>query len=251
MPAVSAGPEIAARKARIAERARSILREDYFQRLSLSRDASPDQVDAAFEALRTLWDPGLLPPALEDAKDDSSFVMSCLAEAHATLSDPRAREEYASTVLMQALRSVNDQHADDLAASGASDAWAGAQACFAKGDVERAERLARRAVKANAEAAAPLAMLAWLEALKPANLSPTDTRPRVAMLDRALRIDPSMEQAWYWRGMLHKRLENHQHAIRDFRRASELNPKNLDATRELRLYEMRIRRNSISMKAVK
>jgi tetratricopeptide (TPR) repeat protein len=249
--AAVAGPELLARRARIAERARTILREDYFQRLSLTRDASCDQIDAAFEALRTLWDPCLLPPALEEAKDDSAFVMTCLAEAYATLREPEARDQYVSQLGSHALRAVADQAADDLVASGSDDLWGGAQACFARGDMERAERLARRAVKASPEAAAPLALLAWLEALKPSNQSPTDTRPRVAMLDRALRLDSSQDQAWYWRGMLHKRLENHQPAMRDFRKAAELNPKNLDATRELRLYEMRIRRNSITMKGVK
>ena len=36
-----------------------------------------------------------------------------------------------------------------------------------------------------------------------------------------------------------------------FKKVVEINPKNMDAVRELRVYEMRIRRNSISMKAVR
>jgi hypothetical protein len=71
------------------------------------------------------------------------------------------------------------------------------------------------------------------------------------MLDRAVRLDDTMTEAFYWRGQLHKRIENHSAAMRDFRKVLELSPKHLEAIRELRVYEMRIRRNSISMKAVK
>ncbi len=144
-----------------------------------------------------------------------------------------------------------DELAADLAASGEADAYDGARACFARGDFERAERLAKRAVKMNPEAAVPLALLAWLEAGKPANASLEETRKRIVMLDRAIRADETMEHAHYWRAMLHKRLDNHNAAMSSFRKVVELNPKNMDAVRELRVYEMRIRRNSLTMKAVK
>ena len=71
------------------------------------------------------------------------------------------------------------------------------------------------------------------------------------MLDRALRLDDKLEQGFYWRGLLCKRIDNHNGAMQSFRKVVEINPKHMDAVRELRIYEMRIRRNSISMKAVK
>jgi Tfp pilus assembly protein PilF len=71
------------------------------------------------------------------------------------------------------------------------------------------------------------------------------------MLDRALRTDETLVQAYYWRGLLHKRIDSHSAAMANFRKVVELNPKHMDAVRELRVYEMRIRRNSITMKAVK
>ena len=208
-------------------------------------------IDAAYEALRTLWDPGLLPPALEEARDDCAFVMSCLAEAHVTLSDPRAREEYVARLGTSALRSLADQYGEDLAASGESSALEGAYACFAKSDVERAERLCKRALKQESDSPKALALLAWLEAQKPGNVGVDATRPRIAMLDRAIRADESFERAYQWRAQLHKRCENHQAALRDFHRVVELNPKNVDAMREIRLYEMRIRKNSITMRGLK
>jgi hypothetical protein len=243
--------ELASRRQSMFERARAILKEDYFQRLSLPRDAQSPQVESAFVALRTLWDTALLPPALEEARNDCEFVLSCLVEAYAVLRDPRQREEYARSLTMAQLRAPADELEADLAATGTSDLYEGARTAFSRGDFDRAERLARKASKAAPEAAGPLALLAWIEASKPANLSPEETKRRIVMLDRAIRADETMAQAYYWRGLLHKRIESHSAAMSNFKKVVELNPKHMDAVRELRVYEMRIRRNSITMKAVK
>jgi tetratricopeptide (TPR) repeat protein len=243
--------ELASRRQSIFERARAILREDHFQRLSLPRDAQSSQVEAAFTALKTLWDPELLPPALEEAKSDCGFVLSCLVEAYTALRNDRQRIEYAQSLTLAALRPQRDQSEDDMAAIGASDPYEGAVTCFAQGDLERAERLAKRATKLSPEAAKPLALLAWIEATKPANMSPEETKKRIVMLDRALRADEKLEQAYYWRALLHKRIDSHATAMFNLRKVVELNPKHMDAVRELRVYEMRIRRNSLTMKAVK
>jgi hypothetical protein len=39
--------------------------------------------------------------------------------------------------------------------------------------------------------------------------------------------------------MLHKRNDDGKKAIQDFKKVAEMNPRNLDATREVRLYHMR------------
>jgi tetratricopeptide (TPR) repeat protein len=202
-------------------------------------------------ALKTLWDPDLLPPALDEAKDDCAFVLSCLVEAYGTLRYDRQRVEYAQGLTLGSLRPQNDVIEEDLAAAGTADPFEAAQKCLAQNELDRAERLARRATKVQPDAGPPLALLAWIEAMKPANQSPDETKKRIGMLDRALRVDDKMEQAFYWRGLLCKRIDNHNGAMQSFRKVVEINPKNMDAVRELRIYEMRIRRNSLSMKAVK
>jgi tetratricopeptide (TPR) repeat protein len=82
-------------------------------------------------------------------------------------------------------------------------------------------------------------MLAWLIALKPENQSPEKTKECIQMLDRAIAMSDKCEKGYYWRGALYKRLGRASHAIRDFRRAAELNPRNIDAAREVRLHQMR------------
>ena len=61
------------------------------------------------------------------------------------------------------------------------------------------------------------------------------------MLDGVLTKEPRYERALFYRGMLLKRAGRGDKAIRDFRLAAEINPRNLDAVREVRLHEMRKR----------
>jgi tetratricopeptide (TPR) repeat protein len=84
-----------------------------------------------------------------------------------------------------------------------------------------------------------LALLAWLESMKPENQAIPATEARVAMLDKALKLNPNCERAHFYRGMLHKRLGNDKAAYKDFKDSADLNPRNIDAVREVRLYAMR------------
>jgi lipopolysaccharide biosynthesis regulator YciM len=61
----------------------------------------------------------------------------------------------------------------------------------------------------------------------------------IAVLDTAIRREPQNERARFARAQIYKRMNRMDVAIRDFRWVAEQNPRNLDAVRELRLYQMR------------
>jgi hypothetical protein len=77
----------------VFERARTILREDYFQRLGVARDASPEAVEAAFQEATRLWC-GQAPPGVAGAEEAQETVVTALVEAHETLKDPGLRRAY-------------------------------------------------------------------------------------------------------------------------------------------------------------
>jgi Tfp pilus assembly protein PilF len=106
-------------------------------------------------------------------------------------------------------------------------------------DVAQAEALCRKAHQADPKQADYLALLAWIESQKPDNQSGPATLARIGMLDTAVTLNEKCERAYYYRAMLHKRLANERDAFRDFKKASDLNPRNLDAVREVRLANMR------------
>jgi tetratricopeptide (TPR) repeat protein len=91
-------------------------------------------------------------------------------------------------------------------------------------------------------------LLVWIRALRRGD--PPDLREGQAsthfddllrVLDEILGKEPEFERALYYRGVLLKRSGRPEKAIRDFRLAAQLNPKHIDAVREVRLYEMRKR----------
>ena len=83
------------------------------------------------------------------------------------------------------------------------------------------------------------ALLAWLLALEPENQDEEATRKSIRMLDHALSLSSRCESAYFWRGMLHRRLGEGAAALLDFKHAADLNPQNIDAVREVRLANMR------------
>jgi Tfp pilus assembly protein PilF len=119
-----------------------------------------------------------------------------------------------------------------------------AEICLKRNDLAQAEMLCRKAYESDKKQPDYLALLAWLESMKPENQTPKATLERVAMLDRAVQLNENCERAYFYRGMLHKKLSNASQATRDFRKAVDLNPRNVDAAREVRLFEMRKGRSS-------
>jgi tetratricopeptide (TPR) repeat protein len=72
--------------------------------------------------------------------------------------------------------------------------------------------------------------------MKPGTTSVTDG---LKLVDESVRRNPGSDRALFYRGSLLKRAGRADEALRDFRKAAELNPKNIDAVREVRLHMIR------------
>jgi tetratricopeptide (TPR) repeat protein len=239
VPSVPPGlsPELRERWEAIADRARWIDRTDYFSMLDLARDATQEEVETAFFAEAKKWHPDRLPPELAALRDACSRVFARISEAHATLSNPEERAHYMHLVAEgSGSPAMRETVAKVLEAA---THFQKAEVCFRRNDLAQAEEFCRKAIENDATQSDYLAMLAWLLALKPENQSPEKTRTSIHMLDRAIEMNEKCERAYFWRGMLFRRLGRADTAVRDFKRAVNLNPHNIDAAREIRLYRMR------------
>ncbi len=241
MPPPSARPLTAeqnALKMKILERSEQITGQNYFQMLSLDRDAGPEAVQKAFFSLAKVWHPDRLPPALVDVKDACSKVFTHLTEAHATLMDPTKRSDY-MTLIRDGGATPEDQ-AKIQAILEAATEFQKAEFLLKRNLTDmQAYEIVKRCVMLDPEQADYLATLAWLDAQKPEWLSREKTLEKTLVLDRCIARNPNSERAFFYRGLLFKRAEEQSRALKDFKRASELNPRNLDAMREVRLHNMR------------
>jgi tetratricopeptide (TPR) repeat protein len=236
-PPPGLAPELAERWLAIVDRARTIDRADYFAMLDLARDATREEAQSSYFALAKKWHPDRLPPELSPVRDSCSRVFARMSEAYATLTDEEKHARYMK-LLDEGSGSPEMQETVAKAVEAASD-FQRAEVCFKRHDYVQAEALCRKAVAADATQADYLAMLAWLVSLKPESQAAEKVAECVQMLDRAVTLSDRCERGYFWRGMLNKRLGKTDAAFRDFRRAFDLNPRNIDAAREVRLYNMR------------
>lgn len=235
-------PELVVRWKEVLDRAAKIDRADYFMMLDLARDATHDDVESAFFVLAKKWHPDRLPPELAPVRDACSRVFARMSEAHTTLADDEHRAQYMS-LLADGSGSPEAQETVAKVVEAATD-FQKAEVCFKRNDLVQAEAMCRKAVAADPTQPDYHALLAWLVALKPEGQSPDKTLECIRMLDRAIAMSDRCEKAYFWRGMLYRRSGKNDAALRDFKRAADLNPRNIDAVREVRLHQMRGNRSS-------
>ncbi len=229
--------EISGRWTAIVDRARTIDRCDYFVMLDLARDSTPQDAESSFLALAMKWHPDRLPPELLPLRSACSRVFARLSEAHATLTDADKRERY-MRLLADGSGSPEMQETIAKVVEATAD-FKKAEFYFKQNDFVRAEELCRRAFAGDSTQPDYLAMLAWLISLKPDNQTPEKVVVSIRMLDKAISMSDQCELAFYWRGLLYKRIGKVEAAYRDFHEAVDLNPHNIDAVREMRLHNMR------------
>ncbi|WP_441288811.1 DnaJ domain-containing protein [Sorangium sp. KYC3313] len=249
LPRAAPNPELAARRAEIEARAASIDGESFFEMLGVAEDAPPERVQSAYFALAKRWHPDRTPAELQDVKPLVARVFARISEAYQTLSDPKRRAEYQSAP-KEAPPPAEDEQRIARAVDAALE-FQKAEILLKKNDLAGAEARARRALNADPEQPEYMTLLVWIQAQRrgdPPVLAEGATSAHyddlIQTLDAVLEKEPRYERALFYRGMLLKRSGRIDKAIGDFRLAAELNPKNLDAIREVRLQEMRSRTTS-------
>lgn len=219
---------------RIMERAAGIANQDFFQVLDLSRNASDADVQRAFVRLAKIWHPDRLPNALKDLRPVCTQIFARITEAHAALSDSKRRADYLNTL---AAGGPTKEEETVKAALEAAQLFPKAEQLTRNNEIAQATALAKKAVALDPVRTDYKALLAWLEAQSPQGLTREGTLAQIAVLTQCLRASPDADRTYYWRGMLLKRIGETSKAHVDFRRAANINPRNVDAIREVRLHE--------------
>lgn len=221
----------------IAHRASVIASEDAFAVLGLERDASVEAARAAYFRLSKLWHPDRLPSDLAPFRVEVERIFERMSAAHQTLTDPEQRRELLAGKTSGAKSSApkSDRPRRDVIRE--------IDQALAKREFEFVEAAARQLASENADDAEAQALVAW--AMTHAGEGSEETlRNAAPLLDRAVKADRDCERSHYYRGIVQKRLGNSSGAFRDFARVVQLNPKHVDAQRELRIFEMRARKGS-------
>jgi curved DNA-binding protein CbpA len=210
---------------------------DYYAVLDLERNASAEQIAAAFTALVRRWHPDRLSPELSDLKETSMRVFARMTEAHRTLAQVASRADYDRSLGI-GVESGDSEQAQVERVLRAAESFQKAEILLKKRDLEGAERLAALAVAGDKDQPEYAALYAWIRARK-TGASAQDIAASLDVLKGAVaKQNNNVKMRYYYAGVL--KLAGHDNAaLREFKFVADNDPSNLDAARELRLAEMR------------
>jgi len=233
-PPADLAAELKAQWTEIAARAVAMERETYFDMLGIARDVGTDAVRKAYFGLVKRWHPDRVPPELAPVRPWAERIFRRLTEAHETLADETKRAAYTRQVsdgggtpesdrkLAAIVQAAMDQQKADF--------------LLRRKDYEGAIAKARSAVDMNPEDEDGWATLAWALHLRG---QADDRKEMAAAIERALTMNPRNDRAQFYHATMLRKAGKDAEAVAAFAAAAEINPKNTDAVREVRLAQMR------------
>lgn len=228
------GPELAIQWCEINDRAAEIENQNYFEMLGVDRSAPRAKIDEAYYTLVRRWHPDRLPAELAPLRIYVNQIFQHLTKAHATLSDEESRVQYEKNVREGGGTPESD---DKLAGilQAAMDLQK-AEVLIRKRDIDGAIALLRQAYELSPEDPAVPAALAWALFQQPGDQHLSEMK---SAIDRSLDLHEGSDRAHYIHGLVLRRMGREREAVTAFARATEINPRNVEAMREVRLAKMR------------
>jgi curved DNA-binding protein CbpA len=225
----------AALKARIERLAATLDTLSLFELLNVPENAKPEEVTAAhIRALRQFHPDRLMGAGLASLAKQAEKIMSRMSEAASILADPKKRKEY------------EDARAGKPVEVDPAVLVLQAEQTFKKGEELLKKGEHAKAVEAFAEAKDKtpdepeyLAYWTWARFETPGAAKGTIARDCLTALEGVLKTKPTFALAKFWSGQIWKFLGDMSKAEHFFRETLALDPKMVDAEREVRLIVMR------------
>jgi hypothetical protein len=114
-----------------------------------------------------------------------------------------------------------------------------AERLLKRGDIAAASREIATALELEPEQGEYVALAAWIRVQGPSPDVPSILRDVL----RSVKLARDSSRAGWHRGLILKRLDKHAAALREFRAIVDRDPLHVDAAREVRVYEMRLKRS--------
>ena len=208
----------------------------HYQLLGVPQSANTNDINTAYFALVKKFHPDRLSSQLTPLARCAQQLFDRLTEANHTLSNPETRPDYDRSVAdgggtraaERMMRNVLDSALE----------FQKAEVLLKRRDFAQAMQHVRSALNKNPDEPDYHALYGWLlHLMNPSEPAPLDEM--LKSLDKAIKANPNSERTHYYRGVVLKRLKRDQEALSHFRAAAQINPRNVDAVREVRLASMR------------
>jgi curved DNA-binding protein CbpA len=235
-PGGSPVPDIDTVRKQIELKAKVVEVENLFEVLGLPPTAGREQIKSAyFDAAKRFHPDRLASMGLEVLRPEVEKIFRRVSEAYGTLFDDAQRVVYIQQLSKPKSPDDAEAHAKAMRMLEAEMAFRRGEIALRKNDYLGAIVDFESALKANPQEGEHLAYLTWAKVCA-GQLTHAAARPT---LQQAVRLSPKCARAHYYYGLCLKEENDVDRAYGAFRTASELDPRLLDAEREMRLINMR------------
>ncbi len=252
-PSQTTDPIAMEKKQKIMDKAAAIASQNYYEMLNLPFGAPTDEVRKAFFRLAREFHPDKVSKDIAaDLKETLHYVFSNLSEAHATLLDHESREEYERAVKEGEERtSLAPESKDETEVRDALQAenfFQKATVFLRRGQFDKAEDCVNRALSLNPEEGEYIALRAHLESK---SRSPDESvDDLLALLQQAMETNPNSERVNLYYAHMLKRTGQVEKAQARFKAVLQANAHNIEAARELRLMDMRKKKENTARHSI-
>jgi curved DNA-binding protein CbpA len=223
-------------RANIQDMAQKMGKVTHFELLGLSQDCTSDEVGTAFvRAARQFHPDRLVAAGLQDLQPIAERILARINEATMVLSDPARRAEYLASLAMggsggqTSLPSLLE--AENLFLRG--------EVYLKRGEYAKAAELFKSAAQGNPSEPQYRAFLAWARFEDPKARKETLVRDTLKVIEGVVKDRPRFARGFFWIGQCWKFLNEMDKAAHAFRETVQIDSSFIDASRELRLIEMR------------
>jgi curved DNA-binding protein CbpA len=238
-----AAPDVALRTA-ILELTEKLDKLSHFELLGVSESAAAGEVSSAFIRAARRYHPDRLAGAgLSELVPEAERILARMSEAAMVLGDPTRRAEY-----LDARSGKKPVGSTIPTVLDAETSFLKGEVLLRRGDHAKAIECFAAASKANPGEPQYRAYWAWARFDNPRGRKEAVVREAQRIIADVVTAQPRFARGHYWMGQIWKFLNEPERAERAFREAVNQDKEFIEATREMRLLEMRRTRKSAAHK---
>ncbi len=219
-------------------------RQNYFEMLGVKESADANEVRIKYMELAKKWHPDRLPKELSDLRSWVEEIFHLLTVARETLGNQKCRAEYQKTVMQGGGTPESERKLHVMVEAAIN---------FQKVNVllklrryDEALQICNQAMEVVRKEADYPAMKAWI-LLVNQGIEDDEVADEIrALLKTTFQLNTDHVHGHFVRAHFLKRMGDHDKALKHFKKVAELDPKNLEAVREVRIAAMRLARGRSS-----
>lgn len=207
--------------------------KNYYELLGVGINSKKDEIRTAYFGLAKRFHPDTHPNLDKDVKEKAEDIFATITVAYQTLSDDQKRAQYDSQIQLGRF-----QGADIKASYEAEIAYRKGEILLKNRRFEEARQEFKNAVNLSPNESAYIGALAWaifLGAMDKDRVLHDVTK----QLQKAIDLNPSLSQNYYYLGCVYKYTESESQAEACFIKALKYAPDYIEAKRELKLIQLR------------